>query len=90
MLTNEQREAVVAGTKIGTAWGSVGVATWAEAATIFQAVASLFAAVLTFLYITDFVWKKWLRPFCEWRGWMPARRRRKADDDKTRPGGLSH
>ncbi len=62
-LTPEQREAIVAGTKLGTVWAAVGITSWAD-------FAAFMAAVYSLLLVAEFVWKKLARPFLEWRGWI--------------------
>lgn len=76
-LTPEQREGVVAGTKLTSVWAAVGITSWADAA-------AFLAALYSVLLIAEFMWKKFGRPFAEWRGWVaPAPKKRgkaKTDD----------
>lgn len=58
--------------KVITAWAAVGITSWAD-------VASILAALYTFLLLLDFLWKRFGRPFCEERGWV-KRKKRRADD----------
>lgn len=60
-LTPEQREAVIAGAKLGTVWAAVGITSWADAA-------AFLAALYSLLLVLEFLWKKLARPFLEWRG----------------------
>jgi hypothetical protein len=62
-LTNEQREGLVAGTKLGTVWAAVGITSWAD-------FAAVLAAIYSGLLICEFVWKKVIRPFALWKGWL--------------------
>lgn len=62
-LTPEQREGVIASAKLGTVWAAVGITTWAD-------FAAFLAAIYSVLLVGEFAWKKILRPFCEWRGWI--------------------
>ena len=57
------------GAKIGVVWLSIGVTSWAEAA-------SFLAFVLSALALIEYVWKKILRPCFAKRGWVkPAKHR---------------
>lgn len=57
------------GAKIGFVWFSIGITTWAEAA-------SFLAFVLSALALFEWLWKKMIRPFCVNMGWMaPAKNR---------------
>ena len=62
-LTPEQREGLVAGAKLGSVWAAVGVTSWAD-------VAAVLAAVYSALLIIEFAWKKAIKPFLQWRGWL--------------------
>lgn len=64
------RETAVTCAKLCTAWGSLVAIDAAKLANWAQAIASIAAAIYTVLLITEFMWKKVLRPFAEWRGWM--------------------
>lgn len=64
-LSNEQREGLVAGAKLGTAWAAVGITSWAD-------FAAVLAAIYSFLLIVEFAWKKAIKPFCIWRGWLES------------------
>lgn len=69
----EQHTSVTSpGVKIVTAWAAVGITSWADVA---AALAALYSAIL----IAEWVWKRMLRPFCERRGWIPVRKRRRED-----------
>lgn len=59
--------------KIASAWGAVAITSWADAA-------AALAALYTLLLITEWCWKKILRPFAERQGWLPRLRRRKDDE----------
>ena len=71
-LTHEQKEAVVSSVKVGGVWATIGVSSWAD-------VASMFAAILSLLFILEWIWKKTLRPFLEDRGIVRRVRRRRSD-----------
>lgn len=73
-LTPEQKEAAISSVKLGSVWAAVGVSTWAD-------FASMLAALLSFLFICEWFWKKLIRPLCESRGWVKRKRRRKTDDE---------
>lgn len=51
------------GAKIGFVWFSIGITTWAEAA-------SFLAFVLSALALIEWLWKKLVRPFCVSMGWL--------------------
>lgn len=60
-------------TKAATAIAaSLTVATWTDIAAI---LAALYSAIL----IGEWVWKKWLRPYCECKGWIKRVKRRHDD-----------
>lgn len=73
-LTPDQKEAAISSAKLGSVWAAVGVSTWAD-------FASMLAAILSFLFICEWFWKKLIRPFLESRGYVKRKRRRKTDDD---------
>lgn len=58
--------------KVVTAWGAVGITSWADAA-------SFLAALYTFFLLCEWLWKRFIAPFCEARGWIRRARRRKGD-----------
>lgn len=72
---SDEKTAIIAGAKITTAWAPpalfslMGVSTWAE-------FSAALAALLTGLFILEFLWKKIIRPAAVWLGWMRAPRRR--------------
>lgn len=55
-LTNEQREGLVAGAKLGSVWAAVGITSWAD-------FAAFLAALYSALLIGEFLWKKAVKPF---------------------------
>lgn len=66
--------------KLVTVWGAVGITSWAD-------FASFLAALYSLLLISEWVWKKWTRPFFESHGWIKRAKRRKDDDSEaTWPG----
>ena len=64
------------GLKIASAWGVVGISVWVEYA---QFVAAALASIYTLILIGEWMWKKFIREFCELRGWVARIRRRKTD-----------
>ena len=52
------------------------VTVWVEYA---QFVAAALASIYTLILIGEWVWKKFIREFCELRGWVARIRRRKTD-----------
>lgn len=73
MNAQAQQDTVAApAVKIVTAWAAVGITSWAEAA-------SALAALYTVLLIAEWLWKRLVRPFCESKGWVQRKRRRKED-----------
>lgn len=76
MSTAQQSHDTVAAPaiKIVTAWAAVGITSWAEAA-------SALAALYTLLLIIEWLWKRLARPFCERRGWVKRKLRRRSDTD---------
>lgn len=63
---------LVPGLKIGSAWGAVGITSWADAA-------SFLAALYTLLLVIEWLWKRIGRPFMESRGWIRRKARRRED-----------
>lgn len=78
MLQND-KEALVAGAKLGTVWATLGVASWDQAAQMAQTFASFAAGILTLLFICEFLWKKVIRRICYRMGWMEPPKRRETD-----------
>lgn len=60
------------GLKIASAWALVGITSWAD-------FAAFLAAIYSLILIGEWVWKKFIRGFCEARGWVTRVRRRKDD-----------
>ncbi|MDT9046445.1 hypothetical protein RSW49_22620 [Escherichia coli] len=52
--------------KIAGIWAMVGVTSWSEAA-------SFAAFVLTMYMLARNIWKDFIRPFCERRGWLAVK-----------------
>lgn len=65
-MLDKQREGLVASAKLGTVWVAVGITTWAD-------FAAFMAAIYSVLLVGEFAWKKMLRPFAEWRGWIKSK-----------------
>lgn len=65
-------EGIVTALKLGTAWGAVGITSWADAA-------SALAFLYTLVLLGEWLWKKAIRPFAERRGWIERKQRRKDD-----------
>lgn len=70
MLTTEEKEAVTSGAKLVGAWGSVSVTKMTTITAWAHLIAEIAAATLTILLVGEFLWKKIIRPFCEYRGWI--------------------
>lgn len=72
-MSIEQHTSVTSPTaKVATAWMATLFTSWAD-------VASFLAAVYTLLLLGEWLWKRLGRPFCERRGWVKYRARRKSD-----------
>lgn len=69
MVTEEQREGLVALTKIGTVWAFVGITSWAD-------FAAMLAAIYSLLMIVDFCYKKFIRSWLIRIGFLPPDRRK--------------
>lgn len=76
-LTHEQKEIALNSVKLGGVWASVGVSTWSDAA-------SMFAAILSVLFILEWIWKKVIRPLLEKYGLIERNRRRATDSELER------
>ncbi len=72
-MTEQHTSVTSPGIKIATAWAAVGITSWAE-------LASALAALYTMLLITEWLWKRLGRPFCENRGWLKRAKRRRDDE----------
>lgn len=68
---SQQTQEVVAnvGYKIGALWLGIGVTSWSEAA-------AFFAAVLSFLALAEWIWKKALRPSLVYMGYAKPIKRK--------------
>ena len=58
--------------KVATVWAALAITSWADLA---AALAALYSAIL----ILEWVWKKFVRPCLEARGWIQRIKRRKYD-----------
>lgn len=65
-------DGIITAAKLGTAWAAVGITSWADAA-------SALAFCYTLVLLGEWLWKKAIRPFCENRGWVKRKQRRKSD-----------
>lgn len=72
MVTAEQREGLIALTKIGSVWAMVGITSWAD-------FAAALAAIYSLLMIFDFCWKKFVRDWFVRFGLVKPLERRKSD-----------
>lgn len=61
-----------AAVKVASVWIATLFTSWAD-------VAAFLAAVYSLLLIGEWLWKRLGRPFCEARGWLKYRARRKDD-----------
>lgn len=57
------------GAKVGAVWLAIGIGSWTEAA-------AFLAFVLSALALTEYVWKKILRPICVSFGWLKTAKHR--------------
>lgn len=62
-------KAATSGLFAGATWG---INTWAD-------VAAVLAALYSLALLLEWLWKKAIRPYCEYRGWIFRVRRRKDD-----------
>lgn len=65
------------GTKIASAWAGVGASMWI---TTWADVAAVLASIYTLVLLSEWVWKKLLRPFAERRGWIKRNKNRRSYD----------
>lgn len=80
----EQTTAVAAPVvKAASAWvaagASIGITSWTDVSAAATAVSAAIAALYTFALLAEWVWKKAIRPFFEYKGWIARKRRRKED-----------
>lgn len=52
----------------------IGVSSWSD-------MAALLAAVYTLCLLSEWLWKRFVRPFAEVHGWVKRKRRRATDED---------
>lgn len=72
-MTEQPTTVASPGIKIATAWAAaIGIGSWSD-------VAAALAALYTLLLIGEWLWKKVGRPFCERRGWLVRKLRRRND-----------
>lgn len=71
-MNDTQVSVAQGGLKIASAWTIVGITSWAD-------VASALAALYTVILISEWVWKKWIRPGLEARGYVKRLKRRRDD-----------
>lgn len=85
MTPQEQHQAIQDGARVGGILALLGFGSWSE-------LAAFLAALLSFLMICEWVWKKAIRPYLEHTGRLQPRRRRRWDHrpedfaDTTKPG----
>lgn len=58
-LTADQKEGLIAGTKLFSVWAAVGITSWAD-------FAAFMAAMYSLLLVCEFVWKKMIKPGLAW------------------------
>lgn len=71
-VVDPKSDGLLSAAKLGTAWAAVGITSWADAA-------SALAFLYTLILISEWLWKKVIRPFSEQRGWVKRKSRRKDD-----------
>ena len=59
--------------RIATVWGAIGVTSWAD-------FAAFLGALYTAALLVDFLWRKFIRPFCERQGWLKRKANRRKED----------
>ena len=72
-MSSEQVTVAAPELKIASVWAAVAVTSWAD-------FAAMLAALYTLILICEWVWKKFLRPFSEAKGWVKRTKRRKDDE----------
>lgn len=90
MITQDSKEALMTGAKVVGVWGLLGAYSIAEFASLMAAFASMAAAILTTLFICEFLWKKMIRPFLEWKGLLAPKRDRRRYDRRLERRGRPH
>jgi len=65
-MNPDQKEGAVAAAKLLSVWAAVGITSWAD-------FAAFLAALYSLMLIGEWLWKKAVRPFCEWRGWIAVK-----------------
>ncbi len=65
-MSQHQEEIAAPIFKAATLWGAIGITSWAEAASF---AAFLYSMVL----LSEWLWKKLIKPFCISRGWLRGR-----------------
>ncbi len=59
--------------KVVTVWAAIGITSWAEAA-------SFLAFLYSFVLLSEWSWKKLIRPILVWRGYLPALTSKDSDE----------
>lgn len=69
--------------KLVTVWGGVlaswGINSWSDVSAILTAVSAAIAALYSLCLLFEWLWRKIVRPFCEYHGWVRRVRRRRED-----------
>ncbi|MCR4308361.1 MAG: hypothetical protein NUV80_07470 [Candidatus Berkelbacteria bacterium] len=72
-MTNNDMDVAAPVIKVASVWTAVAITSWAD-------FAAMLAAFYTLLLISEWLWKKFIRPFGESIGWIPRRKRRHDDE----------
>lgn len=72
LLSDHGTSVQAPGAKLAGLLALLGISSWTDAA-------ALLAAVYSFVLICEWAWGRIFRPFCERRGWVERKRRRKDD-----------
>lgn len=73
--------------KAASAWvgvgASIGITSWSDLSAALTAFSAGIAALYTLALFSELLWKKAIRPYCEYRGWIKRQQRRKNDTFDT-------
>lgn len=81
----EQTTATVAApvAKVATAWtgvwAAVSINSWSDLSAALTALSAGVAALYTLALLGEWLWKKAIRPYCVYRGWLRRNQRRRGD-----------
>lgn len=81
---DDKAQVAAQGFKLVTVWSLFGFASWADAAQFATALSGFLAAILSFLFIVDWFWKRIWKPLFTHFGWFGFKRRNLTMEEAAR------